>query len=125
MVVTETKLISSFPSGLFSIDGSAEPFRRGRNKNRGGVMIFVRDHIPSKEIKVNFLPSDIQCLFIELNVRKVKWLVVGCYHPPSQNDDCYFCNLSKALDSLNSNYEKFLVIGDFNSGDHEIEILVS
>ena len=85
------------------------------------LMIFVRDHIPSKEIKVNFLPSDIQCLFIELNIRKVKWLV-GCYHPPSQNDDYYFCNLSKALDSLNSNYEKFLVIGDFNSEDHEIEI---
>ena len=52
----------------------------------------------------------------------MKWLVVGCYHPPSQNDDYYFCNLSKALDSLNSNYEKFLGIGDFNTEDHEIEI---
>ena len=66
-------------------------------------MIFVRDDIPSKEIKVNFLLSDIGCLFIELNIRKVKWLAVGCYHPSSQNNDYYICNLSKVLDSLNSN----------------------
>ena len=85
-------------------------------------MIFVKDDIPLKEIKVNFLPSDVECLFIELNVRKVKWLIVDCYHLPSQNDDYYFCSLSKVLDSLNTNYEKFLLIEDFNSEDHEIEI---
>ena len=122
LIVTETKLDSSFPSGQFSIDGFAKPFHRNRKKNGGGVMIFVRDDIPSKEIKVSFLPSDGECLFIELNIRKVKWLVVGCYHPPSQNDDYYFCNLNKVLDSLNSNYEKFSLIRDFNSEGHEIEI---
>ena len=85
-------------------------------------MIFVRDDIPTKEIKIKFLPSNIVCLFIELNIRKTKWLIVGCYHPPSQNDNYFFYNLSKALDSLNSNYEKFLLVGDFNSEDHETEI---
>ena len=113
LIVNETKLDSSFPSGQSSIDGSAKPFRRDRNKNGGDVMIFVRDDIPSKEIKVNFLPHDVECLFIELNIRK--WLLVHCYHPPSQNDDYYFCNLSKILNSLKSNYKKFLLIGDFNS----------
>ena len=57
-----------------------------------------------------------------MNIRKTKWLIVGCYHPPSQNDNYFFHNLSKALDSLNSNYEKFLLVGDFNSEDHETEI---
>ena len=118
LVVTETKLDFSFPFGQFSIDGFARPFRR----DGGGVMIFVRDDIPSKEIKISFLPSDIECLFIEINIRKTKWLIVGCYHPPSQNNNYFFYNLSKALDSLNSNYEKFLLVGDFNSEDHETEI---
>ena len=72
LIVTETKLDPSFPSGQFLIDGFAKPFRRDRNKNGGGVMIFIRDDIPSKEIKVNFLHSDIECLFIELNIRKAK-----------------------------------------------------
>ena len=49
-------------------------------------------------------------------------MIVGCYHPPSQNDNFFFYNLSKALDSLNSNYEKFILVGDFNSEDHETEI---
>ena len=49
-------------------------------------------------------------------------MVAGCHHAPLQNDDYYFCNLSKALDSLNSYYEKFLLIGHFNSEDHEFEI---
>ena len=44
---------------------------------------------------------------------KAKWLVVACYHPLSQNGDYYFCSFNEALDSLNSNYEKFLLIGDF------------
>ena len=82
-------------------------------------MIFVRDGIPSKEI--NFRPSDVKCLFIKLNVRKVKWLAAGCHPPPSQNADYYLCNPGKALDSFNSNYKKFLLIGDFNSEDHETE----
>ena len=48
-------LDSSFPNGQFSIDGFPRPFRRDRNKNGGGVMIFVRDDIPAKEIKIKFL----------------------------------------------------------------------
>ena len=122
LVVTETKLDPSFRNGQFFIDGFARPFRRDRNKNGGGVMIFVRDDIPTKEIKIKFVPSDVECLSIELNIRKTKWLIVGCYHPPSQNYNYFFYNLSKALDSLNSNSEKFLLVGDFNSEDHETEI---
>ena len=49
LIVTETKLDSSFPSGQFLIDGFAKPFRRDRNKNGGGVMIFIRDDIPQKK----------------------------------------------------------------------------
>ena len=59
------------------IDGFAKLLHRDRNKNGDGVIIFVKYDIPSKEIKVNFLPSDIECMFVELNIRKVKWLVVG------------------------------------------------
>ena len=62
MIFTETKLNFSFTSGQCSIDGFAKLFCRDRNKNGSGVMIFVKDEIPSKEIKVNFPPSDVECL---------------------------------------------------------------
>ena len=47
-------------------------FRKDRNKNGSGVMIINRDDIPSKEIKVDFVPPNIECLSIQLNLRKTK-----------------------------------------------------
>ena len=38
----------------------------------------------------------------------------GTYHPPSQNDIYYFNQLDKAIDTYN-NYDKILLIGDFNA----------
>ena len=42
-------------------------------------MMFFRDEIPSEEVKISFLPSDVERLVIELNIRKAKWLVDGSY----------------------------------------------
>ena len=57
--------------------------------------------------------------FIEVNLRKTKWLICGTYHPPSQSDQFYFDNLGNALDIYNEIYNKFLLIGDFNAQDTE------
>ena len=47
LVLTETKLDSSFPTNQFIIPGFSQPFRLDRNKNGGGVMIYVREDIYS------------------------------------------------------------------------------
>ena len=56
-----------------------------------------------------------------MNIRK-KWLIASRYHQLSANEDYNFWNLRIALDSLHSNYETFLLLGGFNSEDHEVEI---
>ena len=95
--------------------GFAEPFRLGRNRNGGGLMIFIRDDIPSTLLKhEHVFPSDIEGLCIELNFRKCKWLLLRTYHPPSQSDQYFFNNLDKSLDTY-SNYENILLVGDFNA----------
>ena len=53
-------------------------------------------------------------LFINLNFRKVQWLLFGTYHQPPQKDSYYFNNLDKALD-LYSHCDKKLSVGDFNT----------
>ena len=53
-------------------------------------------------------------LFVELNLRKCKWLLFGTYHSPSQADICYFDNVDKAFDTCSS-MKKHLLIGDFNT----------
>ena len=77
-------------------------------------MIYICENIPSKLLTKYFLPSDIECIFLELNFRKCKWLLVGRYHPPSQNDHYSFENLDKAID-IYIHYQKVLLIGNFNA----------
>ena len=119
LVITETKLDSSFPKGQFLIEGFSEPYRFDRNRHGGGILIYVREDIPSKELKKYTFPGDIEGIFVEINLRKVKWLLFGSYHPPSQYDNYYFDNVSNALDLYCQTYYKFLLIGDFNAEDSE------
>ena len=86
LVLTETKLHDSFPNSQLSVDELSEPFRIDRNRSGGVVMMYVRDDVPSKLLTKHFFPNDIKGLFVELNFRKSKWLLLGTYHPPSQSD---------------------------------------
>ena len=62
----------------------------------------------------NNFSDNIEGLFIELNLRKSKWLLGRMYHPPSQPDQYFFNTLDKAL-VVYSNYENVLLISDFNA----------
>ena len=42
LLIQETKLDPSFPSGQFVINGYKRPYRLDRNRNGGGVIIYVR-----------------------------------------------------------------------------------
>ena len=55
-----------------------------------GILIYVREDIPSKELYDHNFPEDIEGIFLEINLRKVKWLLLGSYHAPSQQDTHYF-----------------------------------
>ena len=117
-MITETKLDDTFPLGQFYVEGFTMPYRLDRNRNGGGVIVYVREDIPSKILEKHKLPQDVEGMFVELNFRKIKWLLFGTYHSPSQNEQYYFEALDKALDCYSS-YDRMVLIGDFNSEDHE------
>ena len=50
LVLTETKIDDSFPFQQFIISGFAAPFRLDRNADGGGILIYIREDIPSHEI---------------------------------------------------------------------------
>ena len=118
LVITETKTDSTFPLNQFAIQGYPKPYRFDRNRNGGGVFIYVREDIPSRELKIHNTPEDIESIFIEINLIKTKWLFCGCYHPPSQSDQYFFENIGKALDKY-SKHDKFMLVGDFNAEESE------
>ena len=118
LVVCEPKLDETFPSSQFHIDGFSLTYRQDRNRNSGGVTVFVREDIPSKFLTKHNFTSDVEGLFVELNFRKSKWLLFGIYHPPAQKDQYFFNCTDKALDTYN-NYDNVLLSGDFNAEDGE------
>ena len=107
LILTETKLYDISPKSQFMVHGFSMPYRQDRNRNGGGIMIYIRDDIPSILLTKHVFPDDIEGLFVELNFRKSKWLLMGAYHPPSQSNSYFFEHLDKALD-IYSNYEKVL-----------------
>ena len=62
----------------------------------------------------SYIASNIECLGIEVNLRKVKWLVICSYNPHKNYISNHLENLSKVLNRNLSQYERILCIGDFN-----------
>ena len=71
LVVAETKLDDTFLS-QFLVTEFFVPYILDRNRNGGGIMIFIRDDIPSRVLTKHVFPDDIEDLLIELNFRKTK-----------------------------------------------------
>ena len=75
LMVSETKLDSSFPQAQFRMEGYAPPFRYDRESYGGGILLFIREDIPTKIISITPL-KDFEGIFVELNFRKKKFYYV-------------------------------------------------
>ena len=50
LMISETKIDDSFPITNFLIDGFSQPYRIDRSSSGGGIMLYVREDIPSDYI---------------------------------------------------------------------------
>ena len=78
-MISETKVDESFPDGPFFLNGFGTPFRLDRNRNVGGIILFIRNDIPAKVVSTDDRPME--SFYIELNFRKKKWLLNCSYNP--------------------------------------------
>ena len=67
---SETKLDNSFPEGQFLIPGYSSPYLLDRICRGGGIMLYVRDDIPSKLLSIE--NKRIEGFYIEINLREKK-----------------------------------------------------
>ena len=77
LMVSETKIDMSFPTSQFVIQGFAAPFRLDRTNTGGGILVYVRDDIPSKLLNISYVSSDTECL--------TKWQLICSYNPHKNN----------------------------------------
>ena len=122
IIVTKTKLNSNFPTSQFMIDGYSKSYRFDRNRNGVGILNYAREDIPSKSLAGHKLPQDIEGIFVELDLRKKKWLLFGSYNPPSQSDEYFFHQVKKGFDMYSTFYERHMLIGDFNEEEQNLVV---
>ena len=72
LVFTESKMDLSFPTNQFVIQGYSNPFRFDRDRNKGGILLYISEDILIKELKRHRHPHEIEGIFVELNLRKTK-----------------------------------------------------
>ena len=99
-MISETKIDETFPSRQFSIERCTPPYRLDRNCHGGGILVYVREDMPSKLTEMN---SSVESISIELNLRKKKWFVNCSYNANNSNICDYLRSLGKSLDTLLTN----------------------
>ena len=66
LMVSETKLNSSFTKAQFVIERYAPPFRYDRNCRGGGILLFIREDILANLLSTASI-NDFEVFFVELN----------------------------------------------------------
>ena len=115
LVITESKLDESFPTNMFDIEGYVLPFRQDTNINSGGVLIYVKEGIPCRQLKTNGGIDNLNGIFLEINLRKRKWLLFGGYNNCKHNINNFLKNISPTLDHYMCKLDNFILVGDYNS----------
>ena len=68
MLISETKLNDTFPLSQFVLEGFRPPCRLDRTGHSGGLILFIREGIPSKLLP-NINPSgNIENIFVKINL---------------------------------------------------------
>ena len=107
-MISETKLDETFPAAQFSLQGFCDPYRFDRNRNGGGITLYIREDTPSR-LTEKKLRNNSEYFFDEITLRKKKQLLCCSYNPHKNSIS------RRELDLHSSNYENFILLGDFNS----------
>ena len=110
-LISEPKIDSTFPNMQFKIDGY-KLFRRDRNRFSGGLMLYLNEGIPCKFLNNYPIVPNAEIICIEFHQLNRKWLLLGCYKPPTQNNLEFIAFFTKIVDFYLQKFENLFIIGD-------------
>ena len=114
LCAAETKIDKSFPTAQFSWHGYHKPYRLGISGRQGGLLVYIKSHLPSRRLTNYTTPKDIQVISFQLNLRKERWMFLCIYRPPTQNKQYFLDNLTMIVDHYSSIYDNHIILGDSN-----------
>ena len=121
LIITEAKLDRPFPSGQFLLQGTQNHLGLTETNLVELYFYFIKEDIPCSILNIKQLI--IEALFIEINLRKRKWLLCCSYNPYKNLIVAHMREIQVALDVLSSKHENMIIIGDFNLEAKESAII--
>ena len=112
-MISETKLDESFPECQFFIDGYHTPFRCDWNGDGGGILLYVLEEIPAKDIHCDF--PTFESFLVEINLDKKKWLINCAYNPDKNIIGSHLNVITKSFGTYYGKYENVVFLGNFNA----------
>ena len=111
ITLNETRLDDSVLNGEVEIPGY-DIVRRDRNRNGGGVAIYIRNNIPFT-IRKDLMPDNLELLCVELKKPKSKPLLISTWYRPP-NSSCELLNDFEQFLKLDDENKEIIITGDFN-----------
>ena len=113
LLLSETKIDYSFPDSQFFAVGF-KMYREDRTKTGGGLLLYINEILLGKINSSYKFKKNSEIILFEFSVSNKKWLLLGDYKPPSQNDLSFINELNLALNFFRPIYENLVLLGDFN-----------
>ena len=114
LLVSETELEDTFPVGELYIDGYSTPYPFDQTLHDGGILLYIREDIPSKTLQFEPVQNNFEGFFVEINLKKKKWLLSYSYNPTRINIVNHVKNISRGFDQFEATYDNLILQGDFN-----------
>ncbi len=112
LCLNETRLDNSISNSEVENRGY-ELVRRDRNRDGGGVAIYLRNNIPFLE-RSDLISDNVEALCLEIRKPKSKPVLVSTwYRPPDSNIELLEC-FEKFLQKIDDENKEMIITGDFN-----------
>ncbi|MEW8548517.1 MAG: reverse transcriptase family protein [Candidatus Thiodiazotropha sp.] len=111
---TETWLNDSILSEDLLLHDFRSPFRRDRiGDSHGGIIVYVKNDIPCKR-RQDLELLNIECVWLELNIKNRKLLVGTFYRPPSSSPQVLIDIENSIGLAVDTGITDIVITGDFN-----------
>ena len=113
----ETQLSNNITNNQVKLS-NYELIRKDRNRNGGGVCIYIKNHVNFK-VRHDLMHDNTEAIIIEVTKPNSKpFAVVVAYRAPDCNPGIFFEDISNAIKMIDFELKEIYILGDLNCDLH-------
>ena len=120
LILTESKLDITIPSSVITLPGYHEPLRRDRNRNGGGVLVYIAQNLIFYQ-KEHLQSENFEHIWVDIKIRNETFTINAFYRPPNETNEShtkFLDTASKILQKLSTyNSSQKVIASDLNFGN--------